>query len=100
MERSTDKMRYMSFIILLTFLGVLFINNPVLAEQVKCEQCSEEYPCITVLEFKEVKFAHNIYCFVDEEGSEHWDSEDGSKLELFYRLDNFDQENEKPKLNI
>jgi hypothetical protein len=76
--------RYISFVILLIVSGVIFFRTPVLAESIKCTQCNQESPCVTILEFKEVKFAHNIFCWIDKDGEEHWDSDDPSKFDLFY----------------
>ncbi len=68
---------------LFSFTVVLFSSNSV-ADPIKCPQCSQNSPCVTVLEFKEVKYAHDVFCWIDKDGSEHWDSDDGSKLQLFY----------------
>lgn len=72
------------FIILLTAAAVTISGIPVYAEKVRCEHCTEEYPCATMFEFKDVKFMHNIYCTVDEEGHEFWDSKDAEKYDMFF----------------
>ena len=92
--------RFMPVIILLTFLGSPVLTGPAIAEPIKCEQCSKDVPCVTVLEFKDVKFAHEIYCSIDDQGTERWDSDDESTLQLFYRYGNSGQESENPKLDI
>ena len=78
---------YALFFVPAILFAAMFFSSTSHAEVIKCHQCSQNSPCVTVLEFKEVKFAHDIFCWVDKDGAEHWDSEDGSKLELFYFFD-------------
>jgi hypothetical protein len=73
-----------TLIILLTTAAVMMFTIPVSAETVQCEQCTEEYPCATVFEFKDLKFMHNVYCRIDEEGREFWDSKDDEKFDMFF----------------
>jgi hypothetical protein len=56
------------------------------AEPIQCHQCEPANPCVAVLEFKDVKFSHNVYCRIDKEGRERWSSEDDETLELYYDL--------------
>ena len=70
------------FTLLIASIVMLFAY-PVLAEPVKCEQCTKETPCATLFEFKDVKFMHNLYCKVVN-GKEVWGSEDEEKFDVFY----------------
>ncbi len=70
------------FTLLIVSIVMLFAY-PVLAEPVKCEQCTKETPCATLFEFKGVKFMHNVYCEVVS-GAEVWGSEDEEKYDVFY----------------
>jgi hypothetical protein len=78
---------YALFFIPFTLFAVMYFSSTSPAEVIKCHQCSRSSPCVTVLEFKNVKLAHDIFCSIDKNGDEHWDSEDASKLELFYFFD-------------
>ena len=71
-------------IILIITAGVVVFSYPVSAIPVKCDHCSEEYPCAAVFEFKNVKFVHQLFCEVDEDGREQWNSYDEEKLDMFY----------------
>ncbi len=77
---------YVLLLMTLIMFIALSMKETVLAEQVQCNHCDQINPCVTVLEFKEIKFAHNVYCWIDKEGSEHWTSEDKDTLELYYNF--------------
>ena len=74
----------LSLILTFTISAVVMFSYPVYAEPVKCEQCTEEYPCAALFEFKNVRFTHKVFCRVDEEGRERWDSNDYEKFDVFY----------------
>jgi hypothetical protein len=73
-----------TLIIFLTAAAVMMFSIPASAETVQCEQCTEEYPCATMFEFKNLKFMHNVYCRFDEEGREYWNSKDEEKYDMFF----------------
>ena len=73
-----------TLIILLTAAAVMMFSIPVSAETVRCEQCTEEYPCATMFEFKDLKFLHNVFCTLDEDGLESWKSKDKEKFDMFF----------------
>ncbi len=70
--------------VLLIASGVMLFSYPVSADQVQCDQCTEEYPCAVLFEFKNVRFDHKVFCSVNDEGRETWDSNDFDKFEMFY----------------
>lgn len=74
---------YLAIIMILTAGGVIMFSSPVSAEQVKCHQCPKDYPCVTLFEFKNVRFTHNLYCTINN-GKEVWNSEDEEKFDIFY----------------
>lgn len=84
-------------------LGVLllFSSTGLAGIKVKCGDCTHENPCSTVFTFKDLKFHHSIYCRVDADGKEHWDSTDYEKLQTY---DAFPvpprEKSDKPKVDI
>ena len=77
------KILYILSITLLAAAVQAMFSYQAEAEPVRCDQCTQEYPCVTVFEFKNVKFNHNVYCKLVE-GREVWDSEDEEKFDMFY----------------
>lgn len=57
---------------------------PASALIVRCDQCTEEYPCATLFQFEDIKFVHYVYCSIDENGKEKWDTRDKEKFDMFY----------------
>ncbi len=84
----------------LMFLGgVLLFSQRAGAIVVKCENCTEEYPCAALFEFKNVRFIHNLHCKVDREGREIWDSKDQEKFDMFY-FESPGRENEEREVTL
>jgi hypothetical protein len=75
---------YKQLVILLAISVTMMFSYTASSEPVRCEQCTEEYPCATLFEFKNVRFTHTVFCKVDEEGREIWDSNDNDKFDMFY----------------
>ncbi len=72
------------FLVLLIASIVIFYSCPVSADQVACGDCTEEYPCAVLFEFRNLRFDHHVFCRVNDEGRETWDSNDADKFEMFY----------------
>jgi hypothetical protein len=89
----------LTLIVPLMITAMLTLSLPASAEPVRCDQCPEEYPCATLFEFKNVRFTHKVFCRVDGEGRERWDSNDYEKLEMFY-FETPNQNNKKDQVKI
>ena len=85
--------------ILLSFF--LFSTHAFSSYKVKCGDCTLENPCATVFSFKDLlKFQHKVYCWVDSDGDEHWDSNDYEKLERYDYFPIPPREEYQPRLKI
>jgi hypothetical protein len=87
------------FISLLFISGTMMFGDSASAEPVRCDQCTEAYPCATLFEFKNVRFTHKVFCSVDADGREQWDSNDYEKLDMFY-FETPNQNNKQDKVTI
>jgi hypothetical protein len=82
-------------------LSLFFSSVGFAGIKVKCGDCTRENPCATVFTFKDLKFHHSVFCWVDSDGNEHWDSTDYEKLQMY---DSFpvpsEGEIDRPELDI